>query len=72
MSADPTAVHHRLDGEIRGDNPTTHTPLHVAARKNLSAMARLLVTHGADLAACDALETLTGTGDRVNLDHAAA
>jgi RNA polymerase sigma factor (sigma-70 family) len=55
LNADPGLVHHRLNGEVRGDNPATHTPLHVAARKNLSAMARLLVAHGGDLAARDAM-----------------
>jgi ankyrin repeat protein len=55
LNADPSLVHSRLDGEARGDNPTTHTPLHVASRKNLSAMARLLVAYGGDLAACDAM-----------------
>jgi RNA polymerase sigma factor (sigma-70 family) len=55
LNADPGLVHARLNGEVRGDNPATHTPLHVAARNNLSAMARLLVACGGDLAARDAM-----------------
>jgi RNA polymerase sigma-70 factor (ECF subfamily) len=55
LDADPDLVHHRLDGEARDDNPTAHTPLHVAARKDLAAMARLLVARGADPAARDAM-----------------
>jgi RNA polymerase sigma-70 factor (ECF subfamily) len=54
LEADPAAVNERLSGEARGDNPIAHTPLHIAARRDLAQMAVLLLEHGADAAARDA------------------
>jgi ankyrin repeat protein len=54
LAAGPSLVAARLDGEARESAPTTHTPLHIAARKNLPGMARLLLRHAADPAAVDA------------------
>jgi RNA polymerase sigma-70 factor (ECF subfamily) len=47
LDADSTLANARLEEEAQGDNPTTHTPLHIAARKNLLAIAELLVAAGA-------------------------
>jgi len=54
LDAAPGLVNARLDGETRDDNPTTDTPLHIAARKGLPAMARLLAARGGELAARNA------------------
>ena len=54
LAEDATAVNGRLGGEARSDNPTTHTPLHIAARRDLADMALLLLERGADPAARDA------------------
>jgi RNA polymerase sigma factor (sigma-70 family) len=55
IAAAPGAVNARLTGQARSDNPTAHTPLHIAARKDLAEMALLLLEHGADADARDAL-----------------
>lgn len=55
LQAAPDLVNARLGGESRDDNPTTDTPLHLAARKGLAAMARLLVARGGDLSTRNAM-----------------
>jgi hypothetical protein len=44
--ADPQAANRRIAGEARGDNPTTHMALHIAARKNLPRMIALPLDMG--------------------------
>lgn len=65
LGAAPDLVNARLGGEARHDNPTTDTPLHIAARKGRAAMARLLVARGGDLSARNAM-------DRAPVDQALA
>jgi RNA polymerase sigma factor (sigma-70 family) len=55
LAEDPAAVNARITGDARGDNPVAHTPLHIAARRDVSAMIELLLDRGADLDARDAL-----------------
>lgn len=54
LRANPTLANARFDAAVREDNPTAHTPLHIAARKNLPDIAAHLLDAGADLDARDA------------------
>lgn len=54
LETEPALVRARTEGTVLADNATAHTPLHVAARKNLAAMVSLLLDRGAERDALDA------------------